>query len=465
VAKDNIDVSDIDQDQKDSMTSNDRVPDLAKNFLSIFNRMSYNNEYYGIQLFHMIVGEALKGKRIPIGPSHVDTRIHPFLIQDSGTGKSAPLDLVNDLCSDLGIRFKSLDEATDAALLGTVEKEEYTDDEGNTQQRWTIEEGVLANADIVHYDEGSNLIQSNGHNENSVKYFQSALNPIGSTQAKITKEMAHGDEIVIRPDCSLYLTSYMPRGIEDAVVETGLLQRMTTFPRDVDLNLRRRNAHRHADMAGRDISVQAEYDDILSKLREIQNFYMGEDEEDEGHDIEINDQMRKLFKSRIENLFGMIENASRGNRKVLATFLPRLQNQMYILAYHSAACDMRTTMNHKDIWYASSTIQYIFRHLITWIEMSMDMSRKTGIDKEKHYLKKLFRNWNNLFEEYQDSNCYVSRNRLKKTLPDLFSVTESTAMKYVKIFDEDRNWLKSQTKSQTDYYAPNNVQAPFQVNS
>lgn len=462
MSKKNPDVSDIDQEESSNVS--DRTPDLALNFLSIFDEMSYNNQYYGLMVFHMILGEVLKGKKIPKGPNHLDTRIHPFLIQDSGTGKSAPLDLVNNLCSDLDIKFKSLDEATDAALLGTVEKEEYTDDDGNTQERWVIEEGVLANADVIHYDEGSNLIQSNGHNENSVKYFQSALNPLGSSQAKITKEMAHGDEIVIRPDCSLYLTSYMPQGIEDTVVETGLLQRMTTFPRDVDLNLRKKNASKDAEMVGKDTNITAEYDDILSELREIRDFYMGEDEDDEGETIQISEGVTKVYKSRVDSLFDMIKNASRPNRKVLATFLPRLQNQMYILSYHSAACDRRNQIEYKDVWYASSLIAHYFSNLITWVEMSMDLSRKTGADREKYYCKQLFRNWGNLFENITDKDGYVSENQIKKYVPDLFGVTLSTAMKYIQIFDNDRNWMDSRVKSQTRFYKPNEVQAPFGVN-
>lgn len=256
----------------------------------------------------------------------------------------------------------------------------------------------------------------------------------------------------------------MPPNIEETVVRTGFFQRITTLPRDIDLDTRRDNSKKDANKVGTTSSTEAEYDNIVSKLKEIRDFYIGEDEDDKGHDIVFDDRIRGLFKNETNRLYDKLQGADRATRRILASFVPRLQNKMYILAYHSAASDMRTRLNPDDVWYASDVINYIFSNMITMLEMKMNIAKRTGTKREKKYWEDIMRNWANFFEDKEDEEGYVSSNNLREYVPNILGVTESTAREYIRIFDTERSWFKSKKVGRTKYYKPNKRQAPAKPN-
>lgn len=378
--------------------------DLLDDFLGVFDEWTYDSPEYGALAFHGLLGQALKWQRIKKGGSWVDPRVSFFFMQDSGTGKSVALEPIKLIAKQLKLDVVSITASTDAALIGTIEKHES----GKGKEKkveWRHVPGVLSHADIVHWDEGSILLRTDQHSMNTKAILQQALNPIGSESNILTKKLAHGEPIVIRPTCSLFITTYFPEEFEDVLLHTGLLQRVLVLPKEVTPEQRLDMSMQDVDrLRGPTPGLSRRLRSIGDELASIQKAYKHPKEWDFTPVIPV-------LKNAATKLHRVIATSSPQTRRLLGTFVPRYQNELYKLALHSAAVDDRTEVRPSDVRYAVGVVTPLLRAILGIVEVETKAGW-SAIQKERK-------------REYRLKQVF------KKLSPDGLPVTSSLAIRAI----------------------------------
>jgi hypothetical protein len=399
--------------------------DLMDKYLDVFNNYSWNNETFGKLTFHTILGQVLKNKKIPKGGLLLDPRISIFLVQDSGSGKSTAYECVTRLIDQLGYKHMSMNEPNDAALIGTQEESEVTDDDGEKRKEWNATSGALSWADMILVDEGIVLLRPKKHGKDVLVILQTALNPIGSESNKYEKHMAHGDPIYIQPHCSLIVTSIMPPGLDSVALTGGFLQRILLFPRWLTDEDRIRNALTDIELLGIARKTKKKMNNIVKEFEEIRDYY-------ENNDIIFPERVKPFIKQLVKKLFKNIEKSDVNIKPILLTFLSRYQNFMYVLAYHYCAMDMRTEVSTDDLRRAYDLINTVFGEIAFWLESTLKTSKlETKIRSYKIKMLKLFAEDKH---KKDGDKKYIPRAKFVKLLAKRLRVSKPTARNYLKEF-------------------------------
>lgn len=192
-----------------------KVQKLYEIWLHYFHMSVYKNDHLAPLLFLYVLGAYLtaKGVKNLIGGSYKSLRIHLFLIQSSGSGKSEAMKAVYYLLKFLGLDGAYTTKTTDAALVGTVSR----DKDGEVFER----KGELAYKDFYIWDEGSILMKSGPHSENLQDILQIATDEPGY----IEKAMANGT-LKYYTNTSICAGSYLDESINMAMLKRGCFQRM-----------------------------------------------------------------------------------------------------------------------------------------------------------------------------------------------------------------------------------------------
>ncbi|MCK5334079.1 MAG: hypothetical protein KAJ24_06185, partial [Candidatus Aenigmarchaeota archaeon] len=95
------------------------VDDFIGSYLSLGNNRSIMNEELHLMSMISLVGKCLKGTEINIRGTKVDLRIHPLMVQRSGSGKDPVFNLARDIAAKAGINFVTQSSLTSAAFIGS----------------------------------------------------------------------------------------------------------------------------------------------------------------------------------------------------------------------------------------------------------------------------------------------------------------------------------------------------------
>jgi predicted transcriptional regulator len=405
-------------------------------YYSLFEKYSYNNPIYAKVSYHVLLGQILRNVRIPKGATYIDSRISLFLLQGSGSGKSTAYNLIYSLGDAIGLKVMTLDEVSDAALIGTIESEHAF---GEVSYGTTT--GILSEADIIHYDEASNLINTKEYSKSALSYLQTALNPIGSPTNVIFKKLAHGPAIEVKPWCSLLLTSFFPPGMSKAVVRTGLFQRIFTTPRLLTRDDRKANSMQDIELVGEDMDTREEEKLITKNLIEIQKFV------EEEKTISFTPIVKPILRNKVSQFYKAIDAPNQQISRLLDSFVPRYQDHMYRLSIHSAAMNYRTEVSPKDISYAFNIVFPIFKLLLSWLESDAELSKTDS--NEKRYLKTMFSIYKKSIKIKGDK--WLSSTHFVTELIPRMGVSRTTVFRYIKIFTE-QGWIKCKKEGRSTYY-------------
>lgn len=402
--------------------------DFVEDWINVFTRdYSYCNELYAQGVLHVILGRCLINQRIVKRGSTSRPRVSLFYLQGPSSGKSSAYGMIYDVLDSLGIEIISPDELTDAALIGTIESE--TDAQGNTE--YQVQEGVLADAEVMHYDEASVIIEPKSYQENTMTYLQKALNPIGSESNKITKELAHGDEIIVRPTCSLLLTSYMPDGLEDTVLNTGFLQRMITIPRDLTIEDRMAQTRKDIEALGEGRN-DGDLEDLIMELKRIRNTY------NEPVDFHWSDAAKKVLMKYQEDMFDQIKDTPIEVRRILEGFVPRMMEQLYRLSLHYCCMRRSTTIIPDDVNAGRPLIMTSLHMIIHWLEENPDIRDS---DDAKADAGRRFRGLKEVIEHHDPiKGGYYGVSQIMSDLKKAWGLSETSCYRWIDIF-EDKDWI------------------------
>lgn len=418
---------------------------LHDEYGNLFSNWSFNNDSYAKISLHTLIGQLIKYQTIPKSGVILDSRINAAILQDSGSGKSTPFDLISRLAAQVGLSVRTLDEFSDASLIGTVEKQAAIFDEDGDEE-WTVTDGILKQADIIHWDEGSVLLNPKHYQTSSMNYFQKALNPIGSESNRIFKELAHGPAIEIQPECSFLLTTFYPENIVQKVATTGFFQRLLVMPRRLTTHDRTINALHDIDVLGTSIDAETGVGEIADKLMEIKDFSTGEQ-------IKFTEGVKPVLKNKVISFLKLVQTPNERISRLLYTFIPRYQDHMYRLAMHSAAMRLDNRVRPMDIRYANTIIEPLFSNIISWLESDADLAQIPK--REQDYLVKMHRIYQKMDK---DDDQYVGSGSFVNELIGTLALTKPTVYSYIKIFEERGFIEKKKEGRKVSYRLPKAIQ-------
>ena len=396
--------------------------DFLEQFCKTFELYSYNNQLYGRICGHILIGQILKHIRIPYGPIYIDPRVSLFLIQPSATGKSVVWDLIKNVGEKCSLRIADIDEATDAALIGTEEPEEIIDPETHAKTiTHTVIKGKLADNDILHYDEGQMLIKRGQYAMNTLAWFQKALNPIGSGQNICTKNLAHG-EITVAPTCSLIITSHEIENVLETVLNTGFFQRIVLYPRYVPINERKSNEFLRHDRFGKEICSPLDVESLAEMLFEVAK-------NNADYKVAVDPAVYPIAKQYIDSRYKLIDTANERVREILATFIPRYNNLMDIFAVHHSCMNNKKKIDIEDIKYGGMLSNELFQEVMTWVEENITLAKLST--REKAYLDRFYQMW---YSMEKDGNGYINKVAFMKKFNEKWKITYPTLVRNIEKF-------------------------------
>lgn len=411
------------------MTQTQAEPSSSSQFLEdfckLFEQYSYGNLTYGRLCAHVLLGQALKNCKIYFGPLYIDPRISCFIIQPSSTGKSTPWGFIYNVGKESGLEVGDIDEATDAALIGTIEEIQTIDPKtGAKVTQYNKVMGKMASAEILHYDEGSFLIERKQASLNTLTWFQKALNPIGSEHSKCTKRMAHGT-IEFYPTCSLIITSHPIDNIISSVLNTGFFQRIVLYPKDIPIKERQGLEFLRADKLGNRVFTEPQIKFLGGQLEKIRAKY-------KEVEIPFNENTKPVIKGNIKALYGLIHTAHPKVKEIMATFVPRYDNFMYTFAFHHCCDRLGVEVEIADVKYAFSLCYVLFKDLMSWIEETVDFY-KIG-SKDLSYLRQAYVIFNRMTKDTKEG--YVTKMKFLHVCSDQWKVSPPTVNRYLERFKD-----------------------------
>lgn len=323
-----------------------KAKDIIETFMHGFEMSSYNNQEQGKIMFHVILGQLVKGHRIKHGGKILDPRTSMLWIAETTSGKSACIDYIGEICEQLGLKIIYPDVINDASLIGS--QRQITDADGN--QQWVEEEGIIGDADIIWFDEGELLLNpKNAFAQNLTTFFQKMLNPIGSRSWRIQKKMAHGEWITAEGYGSLIATTYPPDNFESYLIRKGFLQRLMVSPRIVNDNLRSKNLMRIVDMFDQE-APELDIKDVVEHLKGVKEKFS----EPGIFEIEGGKQQIRQLARGYERL---ALKSSLDIRKIMHSFVARYTVELAKISCQYAALRDSRKINTYDVQDANTVIK------------------------------------------------------------------------------------------------------------
>lgn len=185
--------------------------EFTSSYLSLGNNRSIMNTELHTTSMLALIGTCLRGVDIDIKGAKVDTRLHPLIIQRSGSGKDEVFNLCRDIAHKAGIKFVSQSNLTTAAFIGSAGK-----------NREPVP-GIASNSDILAFKEISSLFYaaSQDHSSDLLNLMNQAMDYGGYVKKDLG---GMSGSIEYRTAVSLLGTTYPPRS-KLFYIESGFLPR------------------------------------------------------------------------------------------------------------------------------------------------------------------------------------------------------------------------------------------------
>ncbi len=419
-----------------------------KKFLEVFDNYSYNNALFGRGCAHLITGRILvrHKKFLDFGMRTIDPRTSLTFLKPTASGGSSAYDVVKQICDALSINIRAVDEATDAALIGT---DEITKDIDTGVDVHTPKGGLFGNpeVDIIYIDEGSVLFMKNPpqHSSKTRNYIQKVLNPMGSATSKLVKEMAHVT-IERDPDQSMYVVSFYPESIDSTVIKTGFMQRSLTICKRMNLEDRKVNMFKDIDLQGI-ITDKTALKDLITSFKKTEEFIKTTPT------YTFGEGTKELQKSYVDDALNTLTKTSTFLQEEGASFVQLYVGRHFpVLSWHHAIWRESSVIEIEDVKYAyMDVLRPAFLDVVSWIEEKSEVKKAGQIEKGQHniikdlYLKLLTSN------KCVMHNEYVSRADLIEELQNELSISERSAERFIKELYEKGKIIKI-TEGRSTFY-------------
>jgi len=205
--------------------------DFFDAYMKHAKRMSYNNDVLHQAASLSLVSQALRDVYPRLDQQHIGCRIHPFIIQSSGTGKGSVYNLLSTVARAADMPFGEHGTASTAGIMGTV------------KQSGEAVKGDLAGSGFVGWKEAQTLLKSaeQTHSSDILEVMNMAMDPSG----KVSKTLS-GGKLEYSSSTNIFCTTYDPEPTGQLeLIRQGFLPRTLFFYRTMgddfydDINKRR----------------------------------------------------------------------------------------------------------------------------------------------------------------------------------------------------------------------------------
>ncbi len=324
------------------------IADLTALWSEIFEIYSFNNPEYSIACFHLVMGMVLKKCRIDRDGTKTDPRISVLYIKPTFSGGSAGFDMVSLIAKKLNFHVNKITDASDAALIGSFEKDE--DSNENVMRRGILDKSV---SDLVYWGEASIIFQKNlpTHSMKTRNYLQAALNPIDSEESKLEKELKDG-KIICEVQCSLLLVTFPPRELDDDILYAGAVQRFCFIPKALNIDGRMENINEDIKRyQKKGVDINEKIIKLITMLFDIKEKY------DTGVLFRMNDDATKRFMELEMELGQKYKKTDLRIQDHMGGILSSTVRKISAISLHVAAIRRDNIINKDDIEYAVSILE------------------------------------------------------------------------------------------------------------
>jgi hypothetical protein len=390
----------------------DGLPSLITNFSRTAGQFSYLNEIPATIGAFSILGQIAKDFiHIPSRFAREDSRIHFCWIQTSGTGKSEIWNFISPIYEAVSSHINSnanhpkfiykdefiplpygkfsLTDYTDAVLIGKYRKEEVVDeDTGERDIEYVRIRGSLEGSGIAHWDEfeysGVFKATQSQHSSRLIVYLNKLMNSKWGNGWIITKALSETDGLEMDCFCqrSVWATTYIPEKLNQVIANTGVLQRMLTYVRDVPLAVQDKMRLEQYDYAGEAHDYDAPIDTFAQQFKDIYDMLYQRYESVDGDKTKVilyHPQFKDAIKYEYRLLMRYLRDRSPKVAKMANNFTSRwmiiLQKLSHLCAIAEAPYitdeDRRFIVSPRHVSQGASVIKQCFISLVEWFEKEM----------------------------------------------------------------------------------------------
>lgn len=191
--------------------------DFFKTYMKHARRMSYNNDILHQAGAISLIGQSLRDVYLRIDQQHIGCRIHPFIIQSSGTGKGSVFKMMKTICRAASIPFEEEGSSSTAGMMGTV------------KQNSEVRKGELAGNGFIGWKEAQTLLKSadQTHSSDIMEVMNMAMDPDGHVSKALS-----GGKLEYTSNTSIFCTTYDPEPDGQLeLIRQGFLPRTLFFYR------------------------------------------------------------------------------------------------------------------------------------------------------------------------------------------------------------------------------------------
>ena len=364
---------------------------FIKKYLDEFEAHCWNHPIYGQLSIHLLLGQLpnINDMKIYYRSHAIDTRVHVTYISPSGTGKGAGANFISKIARDMGLKTVSIENATDAGLVGSVTLGyDYDPKTKQTIREPKYEAGLLSEEfglNLLIYTEAGVLFtgRTSSFAQYGLDYLQKAMNPMDTEDNTISKKSGIGDFVIeIHPTLSLLLTTYEPKNLYDVLVDRGLLQRMAFYVNRVSISDYSKNSDKQIqNLLTQDENDDTQYIEIIQTFKNINEHYKGLTT------IGITDDARDGFISIKNRMYKYIDKIGDPDKKqAMIKFLPRQLELAFKFAYHHALMRLSDKIEMEDIVYSKTLSMKLWKNVTAFLEEKMAVKNMGSTSKRKRFL-------------------------------------------------------------------------------
>lgn len=414
--------------------------EFVNEFKETYSYFQYNTPHIAQGVLHLILGQlpAVKSMRINVDANYIDTRVHIVWFQQAATGKGRGYNLAGMICDGIGLKYQPIHEITDAALIGGFEKQERYDSERKARvSDYEFVPGALqkGHTSILAMNEASMLfnLKPTQIQKHAMDYYQVAMNTMGTKDNLITKRVLHGGQIECQPDCSLFLSSYIPDKFNEVVATRGFASRTLNIINDVSSDKRYQSMLHSAKYFNvQREKAKANLGDAIAKFNFINDFYK------DVTTFQSHKDVNRPLRHFVSEIYETTSEIGKFHRKKLEEFMQRFQEIGYKIMYHSCVLRLGSQIEAEDVVYARNFLMPIWKNFITYLEESMVQDRK-----EKYRELQLEQDVVNAYDKllatkrFNDKDGFIPRPLVKKMLQlKIWRCSPATADKRIKWAEE-----------------------------
>ena len=415
-----------------------KLPALIEEWMQEALKYSKYNDIPAALTCLVLIGQAVKQfVHIPRGKSSDDSRLHFVWIQNSGTGKTAIMDFVlpvsemlwdrintvekylpreeiariqkdnnNEIDADeepISIPLQQYDnfdivEYTDAALIGY--QDPYIDEDGN--QRWNHIKGELDGHGLARWDEFSNsgIFKQTQHKEGIVTYLNTLCNSLCGSSWRITKKLKEGPKVICKSERSILATTFHPKNLDSAIVETGLFQRALVLVRHVSeekqRNIREKIVANFGVIEESDMPIDRFANALFKVYETTKQRYDETAKESSTGDadarltIRFSPNFNDTLQMRLDDMDKWSDSSVGPVRDIVKNFQTRwlgLLGKIAILCCVAEANsikdkDKRFIVSSRNVNQAAFIVRNCYKSLKEWLEMSLEKQKVTPLNGE-----------------------------------------------------------------------------------